>query len=48
MLKRNDVDVIAMADPDKQMMARAQKIVSKFGKKALLNTVMVMKITRIF
>ncbi|CAN5623365.1 Gfo/Idh/MocA family oxidoreductase [soil metagenome] len=34
MLKRSDVDIIAMADPDKKMMAMAQKIVSKFGKKA--------------
>ncbi|HEX8358017.1 MAG TPA: Gfo/Idh/MocA family oxidoreductase [Segetibacter sp.] len=36
MLKRNDVEVVAMADPDKEMMARAQKIVSKSGKKAPL------------
>jgi len=34
MLKRKDVEVIAMADPDKDMMARAQKLVKKFEKKA--------------
>lgn len=34
MLKRDDVEVIAMADPDKQMMAMAQKLVKQFGKKA--------------
>jgi len=34
MLKRADVEVVAMADPDKQMMAMAQKLVSQFGKKA--------------
>lgn len=34
MLKRDDVEVIAMADPDKQMMAMAQAIVKQFGKKA--------------
>lgn len=34
MLKRNDVEVVAMADPDKQMMAMAQKLVKEFGKKA--------------
>jgi hypothetical protein len=34
MLKRNDVDIIAMADPDKQMMAAAQKLVSKHNRKA--------------
>ncbi|MGF2410892.1 Gfo/Idh/MocA family protein [Ferruginibacter sp.] len=34
MLKRDDVEVIAMADPDKQMMAMAQHIVKQFGKKA--------------
>jgi hypothetical protein len=34
MLKRDDVEVIAMADPDKQMMAMAQNIVKQFGKKA--------------
>jgi predicted dehydrogenase len=33
MLKRNDVEVVAMADPDKSMMAMAQKIVSRHGKK---------------
>ena len=34
MLKRDDVEVIAMADPDKQMMAMAQKLVKQSGKKA--------------
>lgn len=34
MLKRKDVEIIAMADPDKGMMARAQKLVSKYNKKA--------------
>lgn len=34
MLKRNDVEVVAMADPDKIMMASAQKLVSKYNKKA--------------
>ncbi|RYY59192.1 MAG: Gfo/Idh/MocA family oxidoreductase [Chitinophagaceae bacterium] len=34
MLKRNDVEVIAMADPDKQMMAMAQALVKQFNKKA--------------
>lgn len=34
MLKRDDVEVIAMADPDKQMMAMAQNLVKQFGKKA--------------
>jgi hypothetical protein len=34
MLKRNDVEIIAMADPDKDMMAMAQKLVSSFNKKA--------------
>ena len=34
MLKRNDVEVVAMADPDKQMMGMAQKLVKEFGKKA--------------
>lgn len=34
MLKRNDVDIIAMADPDKQMMAAAQKLVLKHNRKA--------------
>jgi hypothetical protein len=34
MLKRDDVEVIAMADPDKEMMAMAQKLVKKLGKKA--------------
>ncbi|MEN9571332.1 MAG: hypothetical protein RL172_2563 [Bacteroidota bacterium] len=34
MLKRADVDVVAMADPDKMMMAEAQALVKKFGKKA--------------
>jgi hypothetical protein len=34
MLKRSDVDVIAMADPDKNMMAMAQSLVKKYNKKA--------------
>ncbi|SHH28788.1 Predicted dehydrogenase [Chryseolinea serpens] len=34
MLKRNDVEIIAMADPDKQMMAMAQALVAKYNKKA--------------
>ena len=34
MLKRKDVDIIAMADPDKNMMAMAQALVKKFGKPA--------------
>ena len=33
MLKRNDVEVIAMADPDKRMMEMAQQVVKKFNKK---------------
>ncbi|MEO6228955.1 MAG: Gfo/Idh/MocA family oxidoreductase [Ferruginibacter sp.] len=34
MLKRKDVEIIAMADPDKSMMALAQALVKKYGKKA--------------
>lgn len=34
MLKRQDVQVVAMADPDKKMMAEAQKLVKQAGKKA--------------
>ena len=34
MLKRSDVEIIAMADPDKGMMAQAQALVKKYGKKA--------------
>ncbi len=34
MLKRKDVEIIAMADPDKGMMALAQALVKKYGKKA--------------
>ncbi|PUZ24987.1 glycosyl hydrolase [Chitinophaga parva] len=34
LLRRNDVDIIAMADPDKDMMAMAQRHVTKAGKKA--------------
>jgi len=34
MLKRNDVEVVGMADPDKLMMASAQKLVAKYNKKA--------------
>ncbi|HWH63210.1 MAG TPA: twin-arginine translocation signal domain-containing protein [Ginsengibacter sp.] len=33
MLKRNDVEVIAMADPDKRMMGMARALVKQFGKK---------------
>jgi Oxidoreductase family, NAD-binding Rossmann fold len=36
MLKRNDVEIIAMADPDKSMMARAQALVLKYNKKAAI------------
>ena len=34
MLKRKDVEIIAMADPDKGMMKMGQKLVSKYNKKA--------------
>lgn len=34
MLKRSDVDIIAMADPDKKMMGMAQELVKKYGKPA--------------
>ncbi len=34
MLKRNDVEIVAMADPDKRMMADAQKLIAKYKKKA--------------
>ena len=34
MLKRKDVEVIAMADPDKDMMAMARTLVKKYDKKA--------------
>ena len=34
MLKRNDVEVVAMADPDKGMMADAQKLVRQYKKNA--------------
>jgi Glycosyl hydrolase 109, C-terminal domain/Oxidoreductase family, NAD-binding Rossmann fold len=34
MLKRNDVEVIAMADPDNRMMSMARDIVKQYGKKA--------------
>jgi len=33
MLKRSDVEVIAMADPDKRMMGMAQQLVKQFDKK---------------
>lgn len=33
MADRNDVEIIAMADPDKKMMTNAQKIIFKAGKK---------------
>ena len=36
MLKRDDVEVIAMADPDKRMMGMAQEVVKKFGKKSTI------------
>jgi len=32
MLKRSDVEVLAMADPDKKMMAMAQALVKQYGK----------------
>lgn len=34
MCKREDVEIVAMADPDKQMMAMAQSIVLKYKRKA--------------
>ncbi len=34
MLKRKDVEIVAMADPNKIMMASAQQLVAKYGKKA--------------
>ncbi len=34
MLKRDDVEVVAMADPDKYMMERARGLIKKAGKKA--------------
>lgn len=34
MLKNKSVEVVAMADPDKSMMASAEKMVSKYGRKA--------------
>lgn len=34
MLKRNDVEVVAIADPDKGMIAAAQKIVKAYNRKA--------------
>jgi predicted dehydrogenase len=34
MLKRNDVEIIAMADPDKSMMAMAQELIKKSGRNA--------------
>lgn len=34
MLKRNDVEIIAMADPDKRMMGMAQQLVKQSGRKA--------------
>lgn len=36
LLKRDDVEVIAMADPDDRMIKRAQKIVDKHNKKQLI------------
>jgi hypothetical protein len=35
-LKRSDVDVVAMADPDKNRLAMAQKLVAQYNKKAPL------------
>jgi len=35
-LKRNDVEIVAMADPDKNMMAMAQKLVSQYKRKAAI------------
>jgi hypothetical protein len=40
MLKRSDVEVIAMADPDKRMMEMARDLVKKFGKKLRWNMAM--------
>ncbi|MBL0745294.1 Gfo/Idh/MocA family protein [Chryseolinea lacunae] len=34
LLKRSDVEIVAMADPDKNMMAMAQALVKKYEKKA--------------
>ena len=34
MLKRSDVEITAMADPDKKMMADAQKLVASYKRKA--------------
>lgn len=34
LLKRSDVEIIAMADPDKAMMAAAQKLVTRYKKQA--------------
>ncbi len=36
MLKRTDVEIVAMADPDKGMIAMAQKLVAQYNKKAPL------------
>ncbi len=36
MAERDDVEIIAMADPDKQMMADSQQIIAKAGKKAAI------------
>ncbi len=36
MLKRSDVEIIAMADPSKRMMDAAQKLISQYGKKAAI------------
>jgi len=33
-LKRKDVEVVAMADPDKYMMKQARKLVDQYNKKA--------------
>jgi len=34
MLKRDDVEIVAIADPDKRMLAMAQKLVAKYNKPA--------------
>ncbi len=36
MLKRSDVEIIAMADPSKRMMDAAQKLITQYGKKAAI------------
>jgi uncharacterized protein (DUF1501 family) len=48
MLKRSDVEVNAIADPDKGMIAMAQKLVKQYNKKPRQNTAMETRITRIY